>query len=85
MKQQKDGLNCKTENGKCADRQIGSYGKCRICEFSTVTRRVEVGLSAHNHQFLANLCAIDGTEIKNAVSELVNQGIRSLRRHVKSV
>jgi hypothetical protein len=85
IKEKRDGLNCKIVDNKCAERQQGSYGKCRFCEFSTVIRKIQVGLSAHNHQFLVDLCSIDGTEIQYAVTELVNQGIRSLRRHVKTV
>jgi hypothetical protein len=83
MKVKRDGLNCKIENKKCADQHKGSYGACRLCEFSTITRAVNIDLSMKDYQFLVDLCAIDGTVIQNAVTELVNQGIRSLRRHVK--
>jgi hypothetical protein len=83
IKTKSDGLNCKVENNKCAERQQGSYGKCRICEFSTTTRTVNIDLNTFNYQFLADQCAIDGTDIQYAVTELVNQGIRSLKRHVK--
>jgi len=81
----RDGLNCKTVDNKCDDRHRGSYGACRLCEFSTVTRTVQVDLHLRDYQFLADQCAIDGTEIQLAVTELVNQGIRSLKRHVKAV
>jgi hypothetical protein len=79
----RDGLNCKIVDNKCAERQQGSYGKCRLCEFSTITRPINVNLIMRDYQFMQDQCAIDGTELEFAVTELVNQGIRSIRRHVK--
>lgn len=76
-----DGINCKTKDGKCAMRQQGSFGKCRTCEFSTQTRPVEVHLTGRDYQFMMDLCGIDGMSISDAATELVNQGIKSLRRH----
>jgi hypothetical protein len=75
------GLNCKTKDGKCAMRQQGSYGKCRMCEVSTQTRPVEVHLTGRDYQFMMDLCESDGMSISDAATELVLMGIRSLRRH----
>jgi hypothetical protein len=78
----KTGLNCKTSDGVCAERQQGSYGACRLCEFSTMKRTVEVAVSMRDYQFVKELCEKDGTPIDQAVTQLVYQGIRSLQRHV---
>jgi hypothetical protein len=76
------GLNCKVVDKKCAMRQQGSFGKCRMCPFSTQTRPVQVNLTGRDFQFLMDHCQIDGMEISDVATELVNQGIKSLRRHV---
>ncbi|MGD0331285.1 MAG: hypothetical protein ABSB40_12720 [Nitrososphaeria archaeon] len=76
-----DGINCKIVNNKCATRQQGSFGKCRMCEFGTQTRPVEIHLTGRDYQFMMDHCQVDGMSISDAATELVNQGIRSLRRH----
>ena len=75
------GLNCKVVDKKCAMRQQGSYGKCRMCQFSTQTRPVEVHFTGRDYQFLMDQCEVDGMSISDAATELVLMGIRSLRRH----
>ncbi len=75
-------LNCKVVDKKCAMRQQGSFGKCRTCPFSTQTRPVEVHLTGRDYQFLMDQCEVDGMSISVAATELVTQGIKSLRRHV---
>jgi hypothetical protein len=83
IREEKTGLNCKVENNVCRERQQGSYGKCRLCEFSTMTRIVEINMTMRDYQFISDLCKSDGTDITISVSELVNQGIKSLRRHTE--
>lgn len=76
------GIKCKVVDNQCAELQQGSIGKCRLCEFSTMGRTVEVTLLMRDYQFIMEQCEKDGMSISMAVTELVNQGIRSLRRHI---
>jgi len=42
---------------------------------------VEGMISYRNRKFLVDLCKIDGYQLEEAISQLIDQGIRSLERH----
>lgn len=75
-------MDCKIIHNICVDRNSGSMGKCRNCEFSTNTPPIVVRLSKRDYSFIMDLCG-EEMPMEKAVTELVNQGIRSLRRKVK--
>jgi hypothetical protein len=39
-------------------------------------------ISYRNRQFLVDLCKVDGYQLDEAISQLIDQGIRSLERKV---
>jgi|GEM_PF-2301215 len=74
-------MPCKIENNACIDSQKGRYAKCRQCTCYDVKVCVEGMISYRNRKFLVDLCKIDGYQLEEAISQLIDQGIRSLERH----
>jgi len=75
-------MHCKIENNACIDSQKGRYAKCRQCPRYNVKVCVDAMISYRNRQFLVDLCKVDGYQLDEAISQLIDQGIRSLERKV---
>jgi hypothetical protein len=79
---------------KCRENKQ-KYNSCAVCSIdvaaapvkvapvvNTDPRPVTVMIQADDYRMMRELCKVDGYDINVAVSELVRQGIESVRRHV---
>ena len=78
-------LNCRIVDGVCHDPSQAGYGKCTSCPYSSMTRPVEAKLPTKDYMWLRELCIKDGMDVNEAVTELVNQGIRSVKRRLDAL
>ena len=76
-------LNCRIVDGVCRDQGQSHWGKCRHCPHSTMTRPIEVRLSSREYMWFRKLCVEDNMTVNDAVTELVAQGIRSIKRRIE--
>ena len=77
-------LNCKIRDGVCRDPGQSGYGKCTTCPHSSMTRPVEALLSTRDYMWLRELCVADKMTVNDAITQLVNQGIRSVKRQIEA-
>ena len=78
-------LNCRIVDGVCRDRHQSGYGRCNSCAHSSMTRPVEARLSTRDYMWLRELCVADKMDVNDAVTQLVNQGIKSVKRRIESL
>ena len=78
-------LNCKVVDGVCHDRHQASYGRCSTCPHSSMTRPVEAKIPSRDYMWLRELCIADKMDVNDAITELVNQGIRSVKRRLDAL
>ena len=78
-------LNCKIRDGVCRDPGQSGYGKCTTCPHSSMTRPVEALLSTRDYMWLRELCVADKMTVNDAVTQLVNQGLRSVKRRLDAL